>query len=267
MKKDVKVAAIQTFVPKNKDEGEKQILRLVKTAVSEPVDLVGLPEDCLASREDIENGYDPFSFLSRVAKENSIYLFGATESLENGQHFNTGFLFNRNGELIAKHNKVVLTPPEEQGGITPGKTLEVFDTEFGKMALLVCKDSFHRYAAWFFDKLRRAEAEIILIPTVSLNVTPTTLEMWISCLKALVKWFHVYAVVPDAIGLAFGNFESKGNSLILCPKRLVLAQGSVNKEEILRATLDGKSLEEIRNTYGSKWQPPEVPQTEIIVPQ
>ena len=37
-----------------------------------------------------------------------------------------------------------------------------------------------------------------------------------------------------------------------------------DKEEILRATLDVKNLEEIRNTYGSKWQPSNVPQVGLI---
>jgi hypothetical protein len=44
-----------------------------------------------------------------------------------------------------------------------------------------------------------------------------------------------------------------------------LAEGSFDREEILRATLDTKSLEEIRNTYGSLWQPKEVPDTELII--
>ncbi|KKS43974.1 MAG: Nitrilase/cyanide hydratase and apolipoprotein N-acyltransferase [candidate division CPR1 bacterium GW2011_GWA2_42_17] len=267
MKKDIKVAVFQTFVPKNKDKGEKQILRLVQAAVSQPVDLVGLPEDCVASRKDIKNGYDPLPFLSKVARENSIYLFGATETLENDQHFSTGFLFNRSGELIAKHHKIVLTPPEEQDGITPGKTLEVFDTEFGKMALLVCKDAFHRYAAWFFDKLRKAGADIVLIPSYSLNVSKRSTELWIDSLKALAKWFDVYIVASGTIGENATDFPSFGHALIICPNRVVLAERSFDKEEILRATLDVKSLEEIRNTYGSKWQPPEVPQTEIIIQQ
>jgi hypothetical protein len=43
-----------------------------------------------------------------------------------------------------------------------------------------------------------------------------------------------------------------------------LAEGSFDREEILRAELDPKSLEEIRNTYGAKWQPKDVPDVEVI---
>ena len=47
MLKDIMVAVVQASVPMSKDEGEKQILRLVKDALSKPVDMIGLPEDCV----------------------------------------------------------------------------------------------------------------------------------------------------------------------------------------------------------------------------
>ena len=203
--------------------------------------------------------------MSKVAKENNVYLFGATiVKEEDGDMHNAGFLFNKNGKLIARHDKVVLTPPEEKDGVVAGKTLEVFDTEFGKMAILVCKDSFHRYAAWFFDELRKAGVEIVLIPSYSLNVSPRSIELWVDSLKALAKWFDVYVVAPGTIGKNATEYPSFGHALIICPKRVVLAEGSFDKEEILRATLDPESLKEIRSTYGAKWQPKEAPQVEVI---
>lgn len=264
MKKNIKVVAIQARVPKDKNEGEAQVGRLVREATKEPVDMVGLPEDCVASYSDVRNGYDALSFLSSVAKENKVYLFGATAVKEGDGIHNRGFLFDREGNLITHHDKVVLTPPEEKDGIVAGKTLEVFDTEFGKMAILVCKDSFHRYAAWFFDKLRKAGADIILIPSYSLNVSKRSVELWVDSLKALAKWFDVYIVAPGTIGVNATDYPSFGHALIVCPNRVVLAEGSFDKEEVLKATLDTQSLEEIRNTYGSKWQPSDVPEVKII---
>lgn len=265
MIKDLKIAIVQAKVPKNKTEGEEQIKRFVKDAVSKNVDMVGLPEDCVASRKDINNGYDPMKFLSGVAEENNIYLFGATEIKEDdGRHFDAGFLFDKTGKIIARHNKIVLTPPEEEDGMVSGNTLEVFDTEFGKMTILVCKDSFHRYAAWFFDKLRNAGVEVVLIPSYSLNVSKRSVELWVDSLKALSKWFDVYIAASGTIGPNATEFPSFGHALIICPNRVVLAEGSFDKEEILTATLDKKSLEDIRNTYGSKWQPKKVPEVKVV---
>lgn len=265
MKKDIRVVAIQTKVPTNKDEGETQVKRLVKEALTNPVDMIGLPEDCVASYKDIESGYRALDFLSSVAKENKIYLFGATEVMESDGMHNRGFLLNRDGKLVSYHDKIILTPPEEKDGIVAGKTLEVFDTEFGKMAILVCKDSFHRYASWFFEKLRKVGADIILVPSYSLNVSKRSVELWVDSLKALAKWFDVYIVAPGTIGQNSTQYPSFGHALIVCPNRVVLAEGSFDKEEILRATLDVKSLEEIRNTYGSLWQPKDIPNPEVVV--
>lgn len=265
MIKDIKIAAIQARVPESKEEGKRQVRRLVKEAIKEVVDMVGLPEDCVARLNEVKDGYDPLSFLSSIAKENNVYLFGATLVLDKGGVYNRGFLFNRNGNLVNTHDKVVLTPPEEKDGIIAGKTLEVFDTEFGKMAILVCKDSFHRYAAWFFEKLRKMGVDIVLVPSYSINVSKRSVELWVDSLKALAKWFDVYVVAPGTIGPNSTEYPSFGHALIICPNRVVLQEGSIDKEEILRATLDVNSLDEIRSTYGSKWQPKEVPYIDVVV--
>lgn len=265
MKKQLKVVAAQMRVPISKDEGEKQIARILREALKESVDMIGLSEDCIASWKDIESGYDPFKFLSKTAKENKVYLFGATVVKDDdGKMRNAGFLFNKNGDLMSRHDKVVLTPPEEEDGLVAGETLEVFDTEFGKMAILVCKDSFHRYAAWFFDKLRKASVDVVLIPSYSLNVSDRSIGLWTDSLLALAKWFDVYIVAPGTIGKNATQYPSFGHAMIICPKRVVLAEGSFDKEELLRATLDPEPLGEIRSTYGSKWQPQDVPEVKMV---
>lgn len=204
-------------------------------------------------------------FLSKVARDNNIYLFGATIVYEKNSFHNRGFLFDRNGKISSQHDKIVLMPTEEKKGIIPGKFLNIFDTEFGKMSILVCKDSFHRYAAWFFDKLRESEVDIVLIPSYSVNISKRSIELWVDSLKALAKWFDVYIIAPGTIGKNSTDYSSFGHSLIICPNRGVLAEGSVNKNEILNATLDILSLDEIRNTFGSKWQPKKVPEVEVII--
>ena len=265
MLKDTKVVAIQANVPFTVEEGEAQINRLVSEAAKEPVDIVGLPEDCVAQLKEVVAGYDPLPFLSQVAKQNKVYLFGAN-IIKNpdGKVNNSAFLFDRQGKLLARHNKIVLTPPEAEDGIVPGNSLEVIDTEFGKIALMVCKDSFNRYAPWFFDQFHHQKVDIVLIPSYSINTRPfRSPEMWLSGLKILSIWFDLYIVAPGTVGKNTTQWDSFGNALILSPDRVVLAQGSADKEEILRATLLKDELDNIRQTLGSKWQPQFPPQVEL----
>lgn len=92
MKKDLKVAIIQTRVPSSKNEGEQQVKRLVKEALKKPVDMIGLPEDCVTDNyEEIKSGYDALEFLSSIAKENNVYLFGATAIWEKDGFHKRGF--------------------------------------------------------------------------------------------------------------------------------------------------------------------------------
>ena len=127
------------------------------------------------------------------------------------------------------------------------------------------KDTFHRYAPWFFNELRKSAADIVLVPSYSLNVSKRSIELWVDSLKAQAKWFDLYIVAPGTIGKNLTAFPSFGHSLIICPNRVVLAEGSTDKEEILTAKLDVESLETVRKTVGALWQPETVPAFTVIL--
>lgn len=75
--------------------------------------------------------------------------------------FNTAVFIDRNGNLIGKHHKVQLPLAEAAGGLAPGSSVEVFDTDFGRVALLICQESS------FPEPAREAAlqgAELLLVP-------------------------------------------------------------------------------------------------------
>lgn len=268
MLKDLKVAVIQSIVPQNYIKGEDKILRFVNTALFKTVDMVGLPEDCIASLDEIEKGYDPFVFLSSVAKKYETYLFGANLVKEkDGEIYTVGFLINRKGKVLIHQKKIVLTPPAINAGIKYGNTIETVDTEFGKMAILVCKDSFHRYSAWFFDKLMKANVDIVLVPSSSIMVSERSIDLWTDTLKTMSMLFNVFIVAPGTVGInPFDSSKSFGHALVISPQKVVLAEGSESKEEILYATLEKEDLERLRNPEAVKWQPRDVPKFKIKIP-
>jgi len=60
--------------------------------------------------------------------------------VEDGELHNVAFLFERNGH-VRRQRKIHVTPNERKWwGVAPGSTVEVFDTDCGKVAILICYD-------------------------------------------------------------------------------------------------------------------------------
>lgn len=137
------------------------------------------------------------------------------------------------------------------------------------MSILICKDAFQRYAAWFFDKLRKAGVEIILVPSLSINVSRSSydIDLWVESLKTLSKWFYVCILAPGTVGPTGGEFESFGHALIIGPGSNPFIEGSEDKEQILKATLNLTRLTKLREIYESKWQPKDIPGVKVIIPK
>lgn len=75
--------------------------------------------------------------------------------------YNTAVLIGRDGQLVGSYRKTHLPREEVDGGLTPGDSYPVFQTDFGKVGLLVCWDV-------QFPEPARAMglrgAEVILLP-------------------------------------------------------------------------------------------------------
>lgn len=81
---------------------------------------------------------DLFSNLS--IKYNVNIIAGSHFTLEDDRLFNTSFLFQRNGKIGRQH-KLHITPNERRWwGVQPGDTLEVFDTDRGRISIQICYD-------------------------------------------------------------------------------------------------------------------------------
>jgi predicted amidohydrolase len=53
---------------------------------------------------------------------------------------NTSILIGRQGEVIGRYDKMFPTIPEMEKGVTPGSLVPVFETDFGRVGLLICFD-------------------------------------------------------------------------------------------------------------------------------
>lgn len=89
------------------------------------------------------------SEISNLASKNDVYILaGSIPEKEDDRLFNTSYLFNRNGDVIAKHRKMHLFDIDVKGKITfkesdvltAGNDFTIADTEFGKIGIGICYD-------------------------------------------------------------------------------------------------------------------------------
>ncbi|MHC4628418.1 MAG: carbon-nitrogen hydrolase family protein [Planctomycetota bacterium] len=79
-------------------------------------------------------------YLGRLAKEHRLYI--ATSINERYGHliYNTAVLLSPEGKLVGKYRKVCLARDEYRGGTAPGQEFPVFDTEIGRIGMMICFD-------------------------------------------------------------------------------------------------------------------------------
>lgn len=97
-------------------------------------------------RSSIEVPSAEFARLSDIAKDNRIFLsVGITERAPKqslGVLWNTNLIFNREGELISHHRKLMPTWSEKlMWSFGDGSSVNVIDTEIGRIGTLICGEN------------------------------------------------------------------------------------------------------------------------------
>ncbi|GJQ20919.1 MAG: hydrolase [Bacteroidia bacterium] len=95
----------------------------------------------LAVRKLAEFTPEYLDLFSKLAIKYDINIVGGTLfTLEEGHLYNVAYLFKRNGG-IGKQYKLHVTPNEKRWwGVSPGNTIEVFETDKGKISIQICYD-------------------------------------------------------------------------------------------------------------------------------
>jgi len=99
--------------------------------------------------------------LGEIAKARKAYIIAGIYEREGAAVYNTAVLIDRKGEVAGKYRKVYLPREEVERGLTPGTHFPVFQTDFGKVGLMICYDVFFAEPA---RALANQGADMILLP-------------------------------------------------------------------------------------------------------
>jgi len=80
--------------------------------------------------------------MAEKAKEYGMYIVSGLYSWKGDTLKNVAVLYGRTGKIEGIYEKVQLPDSETEAGAVPGNTFPVFTTDFGKIGILICWDSF-----------------------------------------------------------------------------------------------------------------------------
>ncbi|MCU0871911.1 MAG: sulfatase-like hydrolase/transferase [Pirellulaceae bacterium] len=153
---------------KSPQENLEQFAALIDEAAVKKADIVCLPEGItvVGTGKPYADVAEPIpgpstEFLGRKAAEHQLYLVAGLYERAGKVIHNTSVLIGRDGRLAGKYRKVCLPSEEIDGGITPGKDYPVFDTDFGRVGMMICWDLSYPEVA---RRLASQGAEVILMP-------------------------------------------------------------------------------------------------------
>src|SRR5438270_12895702 len=76
--------------------------------------------------------------LGEFAQRRHAWVVAGVFERDGSAIYNTAVLVDRNGKYAGKYRKVYLPREELEGGLTPGSDFPVFDTDFGKVGIMIC---------------------------------------------------------------------------------------------------------------------------------
>ena len=253
----LRIAGIQLLGKATKQETYGHIRSLVSEIHDGAADLIMLPEMWNGPYEarlfptfaEPEGG-PSWQFLSDLAKDRGVYLCGGSIAERDGDRvYNTAYVFDPEGNQIAKHRKMHLFDIDVKGGqrffesdtLSPGNCVTTFSTPFCTMGLCICYD-------FRFPELSRlmvdAGAKVILVPA-AFNMT-TGPAHWELLFRSRAVDNQVYTVGTAPARDLSASYHSWGHSIVCSPWGEVLSEMD-ETEGVAITALDLDRLDAIRD--------------------
>lgn len=166
----VSVAAVN-FRPSNSKTAAENVGKfaaLVESEVAGKTDVILLPEGITivgtgrTFPEVAESIPGPTTDrLGELARSKQAWLVAGLYERDGPAIYNTAVFIDRLGRVVGKYRKVYLPREELEGGLTAGEEYPVFDTDFGRVGMMICWDLQYTDPA---RAMALQGAEMILMP-------------------------------------------------------------------------------------------------------
>ena len=253
----IKVGLAQMRVGANKEQNLCKAGEMIRQAAAAGVELVVLPEmfncpyqsDYFAEFAETEDGVT-VKYLAELARSQQCWIVGGSIPEEDdGKVYNTAFVFDRRGEIIAKHRKLHLFDVAIPGGVSfqesavlsAGNQVTTFATEFGRFGLAICYDI--RFPE-VFRLMAEDNVTAVIIPA-AFNLT-TGPAHWGLLFKARAVDNQVYMIGVSQARDDQAKYVAYGHSIVVDPWAEVCWEADEN-EGVGIVTLDSERVDQIRS--------------------
>lgn len=223
---------------------------LVRQAAQMKPDVITLPEtwnvgffpkENLAALSD-QDGARVKSVFGPLAKELGINIIaGSVANQKNGKIYNTAYIFDRRGALVADYDKTHLfTPMGEDNYFENGGRVVQFELDGVRCGIVIC------YDIRFLELVRTLALKKIDVLFVVAQWPDKRVFHWNTLNRARAIENQMFVVCTNSCGLA-GETRYGGNSALIDPWGETIAAAGT-EEEIITGVLDMSIIKGIRES-------------------
>ena len=254
-------ACIQLNVGPVIEDNISQASDLIRGAADKGARFISTPENTCHIRSPqseklnsamSEDAHIALPVFSELARELNVSLLIGSMSikLDSDLIANRSYLFNENGEITARYDKIHLFDVDLPTGeshresdlMRAGTQAVLADIPEARLGLSICYDV--RFAYLYRD-LAKAGAQILTVPAAF--TVPTGVAHWETLLRARAIETGSFVIAPAQCGTHEGERKTYGHSLIINPWGTVLAEAGEEPGFIL-AELDLDEVDKARSS-------------------
>lgn len=225
---ECRLGLIQCAAGDDKAENLRAARQAIDRVVGDGAELVILPEMFCVPYETARfadyaeaEGGPAQQMLAQAAKDNRCWLIGGSICEKDaGRYYNTSYVYDPQGTLVAKHRKMHLFDIDIEGGqyfkesdvLSPGDGITVFESPWGKIGLAICFDiRFADMAMAMVDKGAR-----LLVYPASFNMS-TGPRHWELLFRARAMDGQCYSIGVAPARDEQASYISWGHSIVCDP--------------------------------------------------
>ena len=240
----IRVALAQQRILPDREVNIMKGMSLIKRALQVKANIVILPEVFNTgfykhNYESVEPLEEELSLLLKISQQKDIMIIAGVAERDGDDLYNSAVIIHR-GKIIGKSRKTHLFPlTDEKKHFKAGDKLEVFETPFGKIGLLIC------YEVRFPElsrKLVKMGAEIIAIPA---EFPKERIEHWRVLLQARAIENQVFVAGVNCVE---GDLDYGGHSMLVDPMGSILIEAS-EYQEVMMSDIRLSEVYEVRKKF------------------